>query len=88
MSRAPKPKPNGEAPDHRIQVPTEHVEFLKAKIAARRNGVKTLAALCRVLMAKEFERLGVTDEMALKLEVDDEHKAGVAKPTRRKVRKV
>jgi hypothetical protein len=84
MSRAPKPKPNGEAPDHRIQVPTEHVEFLKGKIAAKRTGVGTLAALYRVLAAREFERLGITDELALKLEEEEAAKAGASKRTPRK----
>jgi hypothetical protein len=85
MSRAPTPKPNGEPPEHRIQVPTEHVEWLKGKIAAKKNGVKTLAALCRVLMAREFERLGITDELVLEEEAG---KGSAPKRPRRKTKRV
>jgi hypothetical protein len=84
MSRAPKPTPNGEPPEHRIQVPTDHVEWLKGKLAAKKNGLKTLAALCRVLMAKEFERLGITDELVL----EEEAKGSAAKRPRRKTKKI
>jgi hypothetical protein len=64
MSRPAQPSPDGEPPQHRIQIHTEHLEWIKATMAAKRNGLKTLASLCRVLMAREFERLGITDELA------------------------
>lgn len=68
MSRPAKPKPNGEPPDHRIQVYTEHVEWLKAKKAMKSNGLRTLSALCSHLLSREYERLGITDELVLEEE--------------------
>ena len=83
MCRAPKPTPNGDPPEHRIQIHTEHVEWLKGMMAAKRNGLKTLASLCRVLLAREFERLGITDELVL----GEEAKASASKRPARKAKK-
>ena len=63
-----KAKPNGEPPDHRIQIYTEHVEWLKARRAMKSNGLRTLSALCSHLLSREYERLGITDKLDLEEE--------------------
>lgn len=68
MSRPAKPKPNGEPADHRIQVYTDHVEWLKARKAMKANGLRTLSALCSHLLSREYERLSITDEVVLEEE--------------------
>jgi hypothetical protein len=78
MSRAAKPKPNGEPPDHRIQIHRNHVEWLKARRAMKANGLPTLSALCSHLLSREQDRLGITDELVLAEE------RAAAKPTKKK----
>ena len=69
MSRPAKPRPDGEAPVHRLQHPiTEHVEWLKALKAMRKNGLKTLSSLVGLLLSREYERLGITDALVLEEE--------------------
>lgn len=68
MSRPATPKPNGEPADHRIQYPAEHVDWLKAKKAMKSNGLRTLSALVGLLLSREYERLGITDELVLREE--------------------
>ncbi len=68
MSRPAKPKPNGEPPDHRIQLHQDHVQWLKARKAMRENGLPTLAALLGFLLSQEYRRLGITDELVLEEE--------------------
>lgn len=63
MSRPAKPKPNGDPPDHRIQVGLPDAEWRKALKAAKANGLLTVASLCRMLLQREYERLGITDEV-------------------------
>lgn len=65
MSRAAKPKDNGEPTDHKIQVKQSHVDWLKVQKAMRANGLRTASALCGLLLSKEYERLGITDELVL-----------------------
>ena len=86
MSRPAKPKGDGQHAAHRLQyyfpaTDEGHVEWLKTNKAKKQNYVKTLAALVGVLLNREFERLGITDELVL----EEEHKA--AKPARKKTRK-
>lgn len=65
MSRPAKPTPDGEPPKHKVQYAAEHVVWLKARKAMKRNGVNTVSALVGVLLSREFERLGITDELVL-----------------------
>lgn len=60
---------------HRLQHPiTEHVEWLKAQKAMRRNGLRTLSSLVGLLLSREYERLGITDALVL----EEEKAAGSA----------
>jgi hypothetical protein len=73
MSRPAKPPGDGEYASHRLQYyfPSTfegHVDWLKTNRAKKQNGVKTLSALVGVLLSREFDRLGVTDDLVLEEE--------------------
>lgn len=68
---------------HRLQHPiTEHVEWLKAQKAMRKNGLKTLSSLVGLLLSREYERLGITDELVLEEEKGAASPAGKRKGKR------
>lgn len=50
--------------EHRIQVRVDDDEWEMAERAAKANGHRTVSALCRWLLQKEYRRLGITPENA------------------------
>jgi hypothetical protein len=84
MSRPAKPPEDGEYAVHRLQYyfPSSlegHIDWLKTNRAKKQNGVKTLAALVGVLLSREFERLGITDELVVA-----EEKAVAKRPSKKR----
>ena len=81
MSRPAKPKEDGQYAAHRLQyyfpaTAEGHIEWLKTNKAKKQNYVKTLAALVGVLLNREFERLGITDDLVLEEERAATKRAG------------